>query len=128
MKRYLLPAAAILFACGCEPQTHGTLSGKVTLNGQPVPSGSIRFTPIDGNSSSASCLIRDGSYQAKIPVNTHRVVISSPQVVGGKPGSNPTTDDGVQVKQAIPKQYNDASTLTVTVEPGKTEYDFDLKN
>lgn len=51
-----------VIACvlGCNQST--TVSGQVTLNGEPVQKGSISFRPIDGLGKSCGSMIEDGRY------------------------------------------------------------------
>ena len=44
------------------------VTGRVTLDDQPLEKGLIQFLPTDGKSSSAACEIRKGEYSAEVPV------------------------------------------------------------
>src|SRR4051794_10458973 len=67
----------------------GTISGKVTLDGQPVAKGRINFHPEKGRGA-ASAPIRDGTYATK----------------GGLVGKFKVTVEA----DRVPKQYTDPKT------------------
>src|SRR5262245_22811185 len=80
-------AAVVLAAglvAGCTPSgaKSGTVTGLVTLDGQPLKSGLIRFVPTDGKTPTADAPITDGRYSALVPLGEKRVEISSGKVVG----------------------------------------------
>ena len=93
---------------GDKPQT-GTVSGKVTFNGEPLRGGSIYFT---GEKSKASAKIDpDGTYIArKLPVGPLKVRILSKTV-------------------AIPKKYTSFKTsgLIVRIKQGDQEINIELQ-
>ena len=71
---------AIVPGCSHSGLERVVVSGRVTLNGQPVSNGEIRFRPIKGTQGPVSgSSIVDGAYTAEglggVPVGTYRVVI-----------------------------------------------------
>ena len=73
-------------AHGCSSDSgKGTVSGTVTLDGQPLQSGLIRFVPVDGQTPTAEATITDGEFSVEVPVGEKRVSISAPKVVGKRP-------------------------------------------
>jgi hypothetical protein len=53
----------VLLLAGCGEQPTYPVSGKVTYKGQPVPAGSVVFSPAPGSSGTGAVAeIRDGSY------------------------------------------------------------------
>jgi hypothetical protein len=118
-------AAALL--AGCSDPSFGTLTGRVTLDGQPVEDGVIQFVPVNKDAPTANCFIKGGEYTARVPVTTHKVIISSPQKVGGgKPSASATLDES-RVQETIPARYNTKSELKIEVKPGTAETNFELK-
>jgi hypothetical protein len=113
--------------CSSDP-SKGTVSGTVTLDGQPLQSGLIRFVPVDGQTPSAEATITDGEYSADVPVGEKRVSISAPKVVGKRPAyqtpDSPTIDI---VEELLPKRYNVSSELTLNVTAGRQQAPFELK-
>jgi hypothetical protein len=120
--------ACIALASGCSTDTkNGTVAGNVTLDGQPLPTGLIRFVPADGQTATADATITDGKFTATMPVGEKRVSISSPKVVGKRKmyetADSPTVDS---IQELLPPKYNAQSTLTITVKPGNQEQPYEL--
>ena len=60
-------AFVILILPGCSGDGKVSISGKVTVGGEPVESGSIAFAPADGQTSVEGAEIVNGEYKAKVP-------------------------------------------------------------
>ena len=56
---------SVLTACGCDSGGTTGLSGKVTLDGQPVKNGFIAFYPEGSEGKETSTKIEDGEYKVK---------------------------------------------------------------
>jgi hypothetical protein len=115
---------------GCSDDNRASVSGTVTLDGQPLPHGVIDFFPTNGNSGpSAGSTITDGHYEIAsdkgVVVGLNRVSISSVQ----KTGRSIQSVDAVHEErlEAVPAKYNHESELTRDVQPGANELNFDLK-
>jgi hypothetical protein len=122
--------AVIGLTLGCSADAkHGTVSGTVTLDGQPLKSGTIRFDSADGQAAAADASIIDGKFTAKAPPGGKRVSITSPKVVGKKKMYD-TPDSPVYdvTEELLPAQYNSASKLTLDVKPGNQTQDYELKS
>ena len=122
--------AALLALGGCgNSDPMGEVSGIVRRDGNPLPSGTITFFPVDGKTATAGAEIKNGYYAAKVPVGTMKVVISAEKVVGTKklyPTANsPAMPIAVEL---LPGRYNEHSELTLDVQPGKNPKDYDLKS
>lgn len=116
--------ALTLFGCGGEP----TLSGTVTLDGEPLTKGEITFVG-DGLPTAYGTIGTDGSYAAKsgaqktLKAGNYRVAIGAyEQVPSGSQFAPPSK------KLITPRKYSNAaeSGLTVEVEPGSNQQDFAL--
>ena len=123
----LLIATAILVGCSDGPPV-GTVTGKVTIDGVAPKDGAISFFPLDGKSPTSGATITDGQYTAEVPVGKVKIEIRIPKQIGQK-RIYPTPDSPVQpiMAEALPPQYNDRSTLTMDVQKGANERDFELK-
>lgn len=121
-----------LFGCGDGGAPKRVIvSGAVTFNGKPVPTGMIRFLP---DSSSpvpmGGASIVEGRYRADsrggVPVGTHRIEIEAFQ---SKPGTTagPMVDRGGPSVQYLPERYNVKSQMQMTIEPGSGEIIKDFK-
>lgn len=115
--------------CSSEAGRKGSLRGEVTLDGQPLKEGVIRFVPADGRSPTADTAIVGGRFSATVPVGEKRVEISAPKIVG-KRKMYETPDSPVvdEVVELIPARYNVRSELTITVRKGTQEKRFELKS
>jgi hypothetical protein len=89
-----------LTVAGCSGDSkHGTVSGAVTFDNQPLVKGTISFIPTGGETASADAQIVDGKFSQVVPVGEKRM---------------------------LPRQYNSGSKLTLTVKPGKQTSDHNL--
>lgn len=124
----VLVALAIVVGCSQDDPNRGEVKGMVLVDGQPTASGSISFSPIDGNAPSSGGKIKDGQFSVKAATGTVKVAIRAPKVVGERK-LYPTADSPVRkiMKESLPQKYNDNTTLTFEVKPGVTEHTFDLK-
>ncbi|QDV53607.1 hypothetical protein [Gimesia fumaroli] len=121
-----------LTLAGCGGNADGpklvTVSGNITLNGEPLPEGDVIFRAADGKGHAYAGKIKDGSYSIETEVGTKKVEIKSMKEVPGK-----TTEDnpGEVVnarEQVVPAKYNSESTLEFTVtEAGSDSADFALE-
>lgn len=125
----LLTIAILCFAgCGEKPVPHGDVGGMVTLDGEPVASGSISFISADGKAA-ASELDADGRYSMrKVLTGDYKVLVLPPPLPPpGKPGTVKTK--GMAEFPGHPKKYRSDLTTDLKAEvlEGQNEFDFDLK-
>ena len=124
---------SLLFS-GCGPKSDRMeVSGRVTLDGEPLDSASIRFTSLGGKLNAAGALIQDGAYlipqEKGLPPGTYHLEISAadndaPPVMyhdaSGKPGT-------LTQPERIPPEYNLESQQKVEVTAdGENKFDFDI--
>lgn len=140
----IVPAIALLVGSGCGPST-GTVTGKVTFNGQPVNLGTVTIHNENGQVAS-SLLNEAGEFRitnikpglVRITVVTHPSVPPGLQLVEQPPPPasavyQPSgTKGGVFTSKRrylwIPERYThpDHSGLTLTVESGEQSKDLVL--
>jgi len=60
-------AVMMLVVPGCRGDGTVKISGKVTVDGEVVETGSIAFAPLDGKTSVEGAEIINGEYKAKVP-------------------------------------------------------------
>jgi hypothetical protein len=89
MPRLLLTAAALVLLVGCGPGSTASVSGTVTLNGQPLARGFVSFTPEDGQGGTAGGDVEAGRYRvAGLKPGKYRVqVVGRPEGPIIQPGS-----------------------------------------
>jgi hypothetical protein len=129
---YLLLTA--LAACGCQSRpAEGQVKGRVTYQGQPLPSGDVMFLAADGSKVSAG-ISSEGEYRiAKIPAGLARIgVVSHPRVPKGlQQPSHPNPQAAAAPPEkpvTIPMHYNkpETSGLTCDVRNGENTHDIEL--
>ena len=122
-------------ASGCGEAGDGlareAVSGSVTLDGQPLKSGSINFLPDGpGSPQGGGAPIIDGKYTVAkamgLVPGKYKVTISS---AGGPPPAGEAPGGGAMAKESVPAKYNASSTLTAEVKAGQsTPIDFALES
>lgn len=135
-----LPVACLLISLpsgGCSSDwPRAAIEGNVLLaNARPLPSGIIRFLPIDDNQGKpAFAPISDGKYKLEVhagpAVGKNRVHITAfrksankIEVQDGPPGQLQEVDE-----QYIPVQYNVNSALVVDISATANKKDFNLSD
>jgi hypothetical protein len=140
MKPGIYPVASCcvivaLTGCGATGPRREHVIGEVTLNGDPLPSGRIRFLPTDGGKIQATAGVQQGKFELPVdeglPAGDYRVEIEGDIDLGF-----PIDDDIAYAKlnkkvpapkPPVPAAFNRNSTLTATVIPGRTNpLDFPL--
>jgi hypothetical protein len=133
---------------GCSSSSQGTISGKVTYHGKPVPAGTVVFVPqVQGGSFAAP--IRDGQYKLEnCPVGPAKIAVSSKQAITapmkgmmsktkpppeieeklgrGAPAEGASSNNAPTA--SIPPRYQDPekSGLSYTVKSGSQVHDIDI--
>lgn len=124
----LVLGLACLGGCGSGGGGQATVSGEVTVDGQPLKEGMIRFVPADGKSTPADTTIKDGKFTTTVTPGDKKVEITAPKVVGKmKMYDTPDAKTVDKIEELIPPQFNVESKLTWKVEKGSQEKKFDLK-
>ena len=119
---------AVFGGCGTTGPELVPVSGRVTLDGQPLPGARIMFQPEATGSPSYGSTDRDGRYElgykrgvqgAMIGWHIVRIQLDAPgQAANGKSNRRP---------KSLPARYNTKSELRVEVKPGtQNDLDFDL--
>ncbi len=134
-------ALPLLAGCGgSEGPPRKAVSGTVSLDGQPLPSGMIRFIPSgDNRGPAAAAVIENGAYElpeSEGPVlGAQRVEIEATNYHGFAIDDEAAYAAQVEQRGArppknpIPETYNRSSTLSITVtEDGPQEFNFPLSS
>ena len=134
----LVCIGGVLACAGCGDSSGLKMvevSGSVTLDGQPLPEGQIRFVPTGETKGPASgAAISEGRYtvtnRGGVPAGTHRVEIRAerPNQQGRRagpydPGYEP---DELIREQYLPARYNAASELTATIPDDQRRFELDF--
>jgi hypothetical protein len=127
----ILAVLAVTFV-GCQPANplgRLAVSGNVTLDGQPIDSGTIEFAPESGVGSGAKIL--NGAYSIEtakgLPPGKYRVRIFAPKLPPGAKPVDPTAPPGPPGPESnflgverVSAKFNSATTLAVEV-PATTD-------
>jgi hypothetical protein len=125
---WLAASLFLVAACGCGPAT-GTVSGKVTIDGQPLDKGIISFAAAEGTAQPATADITNGHYSATMQAGKKFVQISAPISVGkikvsDAPGAQP--DD--KWEERLPPKFNSESKLEFEVQRGVNAKDWETQS
>ncbi len=123
-------ALATLCLAGCQPSNIGKVSGKVTLDGEPLAETLVQFKPMSGGGNSMAKTDETGFYKLSYTrevdgaeVGEHEVRINS-----GWPGMNGSPGGPGWVPERVPQKYNQKTELKAKVESGNNKINFELKD
>ena len=128
----ILLAATLTPLAGCrDPNGRQSISGEITLDGKPLPSGQMSLRPFETGPSAAG-RIEDGKFMlptGKGPVpGKYLVSIESMQPTGKKVPLAGTALQVEEMEQVVPNDYNAGSQLVIEVTgTGDNHFDFELK-
>ncbi len=118
----------LVAGCGRGPDNIGRVSGKVTLDGQPLPSATVLFSPKTPGSQSLAVTDTNGEYSLLYSSQIrgaepgpHRVTVST--FTEGDPDGDPAV---AKVAERVPFRYNLRSELTANVDRGDNVVNFEL--
>jgi hypothetical protein len=115
---------------GCSGAMEATVSGRVTLDGQPVAQGTVAFEPQDGGMLAQGMLDADGNYELMTnqkhgltPGKYRAKVLARERSPDPPDGSLPPPGTLL-----VPVKYTraDTSGLTYDVSPGRNDIDISL--
>jgi hypothetical protein len=121
-------ALATVFLVGCAPAT-GTVQGKITVNGTPLPAGLITFQSEVGNHDALSAPVKDGRYETgPIPVGPCKVTVIHSSVARPAAGGSDLGRARTAGVVEVPEKYGraDTSGLTLTIKSGANMFDRNL--
>ena len=122
----LLAGASL--ACGCARKPT-TITGEVTLDGEPLQQGLITFVPVDGKTPNAAVAIKGGKYRLDAPSGPMRVQINSSRVKGKRKAYDTPDSPLIDVlEERVPARYNATTELTAEVKTGENVFDWPLKS
>ncbi len=134
MRRHVPLAAVLLLAAGCGASSDATMSGAVTLNGQPLAQGYISFTPLGAQGGTAGGDIKAGRYRvAGLKPGKYQVqIVGVPEGPVIQPGSNeakkPLSDQDVRALMNPLLPDTTGTEQDVEVRAGAQSRDFKLES
>ncbi len=128
----------LALAAGCSDQYAGrvAVSGKITLQGQPLKAGTISFVPLEKQDTQSGAPVENGDYSVPRPkgLKPGKYLI---QITSGD-GKTPVNEDdaagpggstNIVSVDLIPEDWNVKSTRQVDVKAdGANKFDFDIPN
>ena len=132
---FLLVAAALPGCESDEPWERAAVSGLVTVDGDPLPLGTVTFAPAAGTAGpKVSAAVADGFYSlprdAGPAVGTARVsVVRRDPAMPGMQDERIIDDPGLipaNPLPPLPARYHDETELTAEIAPGANGVNFDL--
>jgi hypothetical protein len=129
---FVLAVAVIGCGEGRDNLPREPISGKVTVDGQPLDEGTISFVSADGKGPPAGGKIENGEYSiprrdGPVP-GDHRVYIFSPKPTGQKVKDNSEPNVLRDVRaETLPSRYNAKTELKADIKAGGSNtFDFQL--
>jgi hypothetical protein len=115
-----IPLCFALLAVGCGPPM-GSVSGTVTMDGQPAEAIQVDFQPVAGDAGGAMGVTdAQGNYTLYYPG----------EKTGAPPGEYIVRLTGAERESSpglvVPPKYNTESDLKRTVEAGSNDFDFEI--
>ena len=118
----------LLIGCGGDPNI-GYVSGRITLNGQPLKDAFVTFSPTRTEGVGGTTFGKTGSD------GTYRMIISDDKdgayvgenLVRIKTGDLKADLSGV-IEEVVPAIYNSKSKVLVDVKSGDNTFDFELES
>jgi hypothetical protein len=128
----MLWACLLCCAGGCQPAP-AAVSGKVTLDGQPLDEAVIVFVPLEAGRRKTGAEIRDGAYAISaadglLPGNYRVEIADNPPLSAAHgPGTRPRTPSLPSGRRVLPSHYAHDSPLTIQWSgEGEARFDFQL--
>lgn len=129
----LVTIVGVVSTIGCGGPYNATLTGSVTLDGAPINTGTITFTPTSEGTTAFGRIDDSGAYavmtgrESGLTSGEYEVSViarEKPELADPKAGPPPA---GAMI---TPKWYSDRrqSGLTVSVSPGRNTYDIELSS
>ena len=122
----VLCAALLTVGCGSSGPATSTVSGKVTLDDQPLPDGQIAFVTEDGLGAGVGD-IKNGQYRCQVKGGKFKVKITANKKMPLPPGKKGLHGETEMEMNYIPEAFNEKTTLTADVSGAKV-LDFALKS
>jgi len=136
----LLCWLVVLTGCGPKPPRMAQVSGRVTLDGKPLPKASVTFVPMaskenqNPGKTAQGITDEEGRYQLSVDVATPGAVVGKCRIYISTRLSDPAIDDrdaGGPIRSLprdkVPPRYNMGTELSFDVPPAGTDKaNFDL--
>lgn len=124
----LVGCVTCLMGCANSgPETY-SVTGTVTFNGQPIPTGDITFESDSGDASADAGRIVDGKYECKARPGRKKVKITASREKPGKTTKGAMGETIAEREEYIPLNYNSETELTAEIDQSNdNKIHFELK-
>lgn len=134
MNRIFSSSVALLVVVafsGCgEESSNVQVTGNISIDGEPIPKGTITFVSADGETPTGGGVIKDGTYTAFVPPGEKVVMVLGNKVVGQEPLYEGVSDSPMRdsYEKVTPDAYNAAhlTPLKATITESQEGLDFEL--
>ncbi len=118
--------AGTVLLVGCSGESLMPVSGDVTLDGNPIEKGTIRFMPVDGVGPAAEAKIEQGRYEVLVPAGKKNVFIRGLKTIGHNYPSGPEGPAIPDYEELVPTRYERPGAIQCTIVEGDPRRDFEL--
>src|SRR5262245_3297796 len=118
---------ASLAGCG---DGKGSVNGTVTLDGQPVATGTVTFVKSEGGLVREGAVIKGGSFQARVPPGRYKIEVNAQRVVGKRKqkGFSGEAEEVELTEELFPERYNTKTELSEEIKSGRNTVTLDLRS
>lgn len=125
-----LLALVLTGGCGGDSMDVVKVSGRVTLDGEPIENGTITFVAADGETPTAGSAIKDGTYTVNVPPGEKVVLVLGNKLSGQEPLYEGVPDSPMRdtYEMITPEGYNATrwTPLKANITEPRDDLDFDL--
>lgn len=124
-------ATSFLLGCSSGDTVHQVdVSGKITIDGEPIPRGTITFIAEDGKTPTGGGIIEEGKYTAKVPPGEKIVMVLGNKLIGQEPESKDMPGSAMRnvYETVTPPAYNahHLTPLRASITDSQENLDFEL--
>lgn len=94
----LCVCAFVLVGCGQKGPKKVAVSGTITVDGEPIDVGAVKFDSLDGGMSDG-CKIKDGKFECEMTTGEKKVTVTAASKVVGQFEPDPVLNPGVMADQ-----------------------------
>jgi hypothetical protein len=117
--------AVALFLAGCGSDVElGEVTGRVMMDGKPLPNALVRFNPENGGRSAQGRTDEEGRYRLDYSVHDSGALVGPSKVMI----TTGSIEDPKHRDEKVPLRYNYETVLSVNVGSSGNEFDFALES
>jgi hypothetical protein len=128
----LLAVVVMLSGCGSKGVQTVKVTGNITIDGNQIEQGSVKFIDVEGKTPTGGGSIAKGTYIANVPLGKKKILVLGTKLVGKEPLFADVPDSPVSDKyeQVTPDAYNsfELTPLEMEITGAVDNVDFDLSS